>query len=89
MKKIQDLKDAGVICYANNYHGKIDISDIRLRSENDNQGWYLRDIENLQAWWAIAEFQTAGRIISSKSHGKLTFAKIRDHSWEKKNQLIK
>jgi len=38
MKKIQDLKDAGVICYANNYHGKIDISEIRNRSENDSQG---------------------------------------------------
>jgi len=80
MKKIQDLKDAGVICYANNYHGKIDISEIRNRSENDSQGWFIRDIENLMAGWAIAEFQTAGRIISSKSHGKLTFAKIRDHS---------
>jgi hypothetical protein len=29
MKKIQDLKDAGVIVYANHYHGKQDISDIR------------------------------------------------------------
>jgi lysyl-tRNA synthetase class II len=28
----------------------------------------------------MAEFQTAGRIISHKSHGKLSFAKIRDHS---------
>jgi len=82
MKKIQDLKDAGVICYANNYHGKIDISEIRERSESDSQGWYIRDIDNLMAGWAIAEFQTAGRIISSKSHGKLTFAKVRDHSWD-------
>jgi len=81
MKKIQDLKDAGVICYANNYAWKIDIADIRLRSENDTQGWYIREIDNLMAGGAIAEFQTAGRIISSKSHGKLTF--------EKKNQLIK
>lgn len=82
MKKISDLKVAGVICYANNYTGKIDISEIRSRSENDDQGWYIRDIENLQAGWAMAEFQTAGRIISHKSHGKITFAKIRDHSWD-------
>jgi len=80
MKKIQDLKDAGVICYANNYTGKIDIAEIRSRSENDDQGGYIRDIDNLMTGWAIAEFQTAGRIISSKSHGKLTFAKLRDHS---------
>jgi len=82
IKKIQDLKDAGVICYANNYLGKIDISEIRKRSERDDQWGYIRDIENLQAGWAIAEFVTAGRIISSKSHWKLTFAKLRDHSWD-------
>ncbi len=80
MKKIQDLKDAGVIVYANNYRWKIDIADIRKKSENDDQGGYLRDIENLQAGWAIVEFQTAGRLISHKSHGKLAFAKLRDHS---------
>ncbi len=80
MKKIQDLKDTGVIVYANNYRGKIDITDIRSRSENNNKGESLKDIENLQAGWAMAEFQTAGRIISHKSHGKLTFAKLRDHS---------
>lgn len=82
MKKIQDLKDAGVICYANNYHGKIDIAEIRSRSENDTEGWYIRDIENLMAGWSISEFQTAGRIITHKSHGKLAFAKLRDHSWD-------
>jgi len=38
MKKIQDLKDAGVIPYANNYRGKIDIAEIRARSESDTQG---------------------------------------------------
>lgn len=80
MKKIQDLRDAGVICYANNYTGKIDIADIRSRSEGDDQGGYLRDIDNLMAGWALAEFQTAGRIISSKSHWKLTFAKLRDNT---------
>jgi hypothetical protein len=37
MKKIADLKAAGVICYANNYSGKIDIAEIRSRSENDDQ----------------------------------------------------
>jgi lysyl-tRNA synthetase class 2 len=82
MKKIADLKTAGVICYANNYVWKIDISEIRERSEDDNHGGYIRDIENLQAGGAMAEFQTAGRIISHKSHGKLTFAKIRDFSWD-------
>ncbi len=80
MKKIQALKDAGVICYANNYRGKVDIAEIRARSEDDTQGGYIRDIENLMAGGAIAEFQTAGRIMASKSHGKLTFAKLRDNT---------
>lgn len=31
MQKIQALKDAGVIVYANNYHGKMAICDIEAR----------------------------------------------------------
>jgi hypothetical protein len=27
--KIQAMKDAGIICYANHFHGKQDISEIR------------------------------------------------------------
>jgi len=80
IQKIQNLKAAGVICYANNFQGKIDIEEIISRSTSDDQGWYLRDIENLMAGWSLWEFKTAGRIISSKSHGKLTFAKIRDNT---------
>ena len=33
MKKIQDLKDAGVIVYANNFSGKQDIADIRAKAD--------------------------------------------------------
>jgi len=29
MKKIQDLKDAGVVCYANNFAGKQDIAEVK------------------------------------------------------------
>jgi len=82
MKKIQALKDAGVIVYANNLKWKIDIAEIRKRSEDDTKGGYIRDIENLMVWGSIAEFKTAGRIMATKSHGKLTFAKLRDHSWD-------
>jgi len=72
MKKIQDLKDAGVICYANNYTGKQDIFEV--------QKWNPQDLEKLTEWELSNVYQTAGRIISLKSHGKLAFAKIRDHS---------
>ena len=35
MKKIQDLKDAGVIPYANNYKGKQDISEVQKGKTQD------------------------------------------------------
>lgn len=35
LKKIQDLKDAGVICYANNYAGKQDISLLATQTPED------------------------------------------------------
>lgn len=38
MKKIQDLKDAGVICYANKFEDKADIADIIETSKTDTQG---------------------------------------------------
>lgn len=47
MKKIQDLKDAGVIVYANNYHGKQDIADIRIH-ESD-----IKDAESLMQTGAV------------------------------------
>lgn len=89
MKKIQDLKNAGVIPYANNFQGKIDLVEIRSRSENDTQGGYLRDIDNLMAGGSLSEFKTAGRIIASKSHGKLTFAKLRDNSGDMQVCFVK
>lgn len=79
-KKIEDLKNAWVICYANKFEWKIDITEIISTSENDTEGWHLRDIENLTAWGCIWEFKTAGRIMSSRWMWKLTFAKIRDNS---------
>ncbi len=80
MKKIQELKDAGVIPYANNYRGKQDIEYIKSTSANDTEGWHLRDIENLMEWWCIWEFKTAGRLIGYRTFGKLSFGKILDHT---------
>lgn len=79
-KKINDLKEAWVICYANKFERKIDISEIRWVSESDTQGGHIRDIENLMEGWCIWEFKTAWRIISSRWMWKLTFAKIRDNT---------
>ena len=73
------MKEAGIICYANNFSWKIDIFEIISVSANDTQWWHIRDVENLMAGWAIGEFKTAGRIISSRGMGKLVFGKLRDN----------
>lgn len=73
-KKIEDLKIAWVIVYADNYRGKIDITEIRKKESS------IKDVENLMENWAVWEFKTAGRMMSSKSHGKLTFARIIDNT---------
>lgn len=71
-EKIQNLKDAGVICYANNYRGKQDIVELIAKQD------YLKDAAELMEKGAIGEFKTAGRIISSRGMGKLIFGKLRD-----------
>ena len=72
--KIQAMKDAGIICYANHFHGKQDISELRV---NESE---LKDVNELMENWSIGQFKTAWRIMSSRGMGKLVFGKIRDHS---------
>jgi lysyl-tRNA synthetase, class II len=74
-QKIQNLKDAGVICYADSFHGKQDIDKIRETSESR-----YKEVDFLMENWAGWEFKTAGRIISSRGMWKLTFAKLMDNT---------
>ncbi len=74
-QKIRDLKEAWVICYANNYRWKQDIDKIRELSEK-----HLKDVDFLMENWAVWEFKTAGRLISSRGMWKLVFWKLRDNS---------
>jgi len=76
-QKIQNMKDAGIICYANNFRWKQDIKDIRETSEEE-----YREVDFLMANWSNKTFKTAGRIISSRWMWKLTFAKLRDNAWD-------
>lgn len=71
--KIQALKDAWVICYANNYHGKQDISDIKEIKE-------LSEAEDLMNFWAKGQVKTAWRLMLSRGMGKLLFGKIIDNT---------
>jgi len=72
-QKIQNLKDAWVICYANNFRGKVDIENIRSKESS------VKDADSLMESWASWKFKTAGRLISSRGMWKLVFAKIRDN----------
>lgn len=74
MKKIQALKDAGVIAYANHYHGKMHIADIEARKNE------AKEVEILMTGKNTGTFQTAGRIMLSRGMGKLLFAKIQDYT---------
>ena len=74
-EKIQAMKDAWIICYANNFRGKQDIDELREISDSK-----YKEVNDLMENGALWEYKTAGRIISSRWMGKLTFAKIRDHS---------
>jgi lysyl-tRNA synthetase class II len=60
-KKIQDMKDAGVICYANQFKSKTDIQEIRKNPESE-----YREVDILMENGAVKTFKTAGRIISSR-----------------------
>ncbi len=84
MKKIQDLKDAGVICYANKFEDKMDISEIR----NADKSTY-KPAEDLMEGGAVGEYRTAGRLMQSRGMGKLVFAKLRDHSGDLQISFMK
>jgi len=89
IKKIQALKDANIISYANRFKNKQDITDIIKISETDTEGGHLRDINNLMAGGCIWKFKTAGRLITYRSFWKLSFWKIIDHSWEIQVSFVK
>jgi S-adenosylhomocysteine hydrolase len=51
--KIQAMKDAGIICYANHFHGKQDISEIRTQESE------LKEVNDLMENGSIGQFKTA------------------------------
>lgn len=74
MKKIEELKLAWVIPYANSFHWKVNINEILEFSRDAN----LKSADDLLASWAENNITTAWRMMIFRSHWKLSFAKIRD-----------
>lgn len=74
LEKIRLLKESWVIPYANKFEWKQDIKDIKGKPEN------VKDVEPMMENWSAWEFKTAWRMMSFKSHWKLSFWKIRDNT---------
>lgn len=74
IKKINDLKKAWVIVYANNFREKQDIDEIKIQNDKN-----IKEVDILMENWANWDFKTAWRLISYRGHWKLSFWKIMDH----------
>jgi len=72
IEKLESLKKAGVIPYANKFEWKMDISSL--------QDKISKEADELMTNWAEGAYRTAGRLLSFRSHGKLSFAKIQDNT---------
>lgn len=75
IKKIKELKEAWIICYANNYRWKQDIKLIREKKD-------YKEVEKLMSSWASWIYKTAWRLMSQRWMWKLIFWKIRDNTWD-------
>jgi len=74
LEKIKLLKEASVVPYANKFEDKQDIKDIKGKPEK------VKDVEPMMNEGSLGEFKTAWRLMSFKSHGRLSFGKIRDNT---------
>jgi len=72
LQRLQQLKEAGVIPYANKYdktHTSADLISL---------GDAVSDSDTLMSEWASQQYSTAGRMMSFRTMGKLSFATLRD-----------
>ncbi len=74
LQRLQQLKDAGVIPYANRYDKKQNLSTL---AELGNK-WKVSDADLLMKDWASQTYSTAWRMMTFRTMGKLSFATIRD-----------
>jgi len=74
--KVHKLRKMWIIPYAQSFSKTHCIDDLKIEK------WKKSTAEELMAKWAKNVFKTAGRMISRRTHGKLTFAKIRDDKWD-------
>lgn len=83
--KVTALKSAGVVPYANRFERTHTIAELRTLAANYN----MPDTELLMEEGAENTYSVAGRIVMFRSHGKLSFATIRDGSWDMQVAFVK
>ena len=74
--KAVQLKEMGIIPYANKFDKKDSIEWLNTRAGDD-----FRDVETIIQWPQL-HYKTAGRLTLYRTHGKLSFAKLLDESGE-------
>lgn len=87
LQRLEQLKAAGVIPYANKYDKQQSIKELKAihedpatTSQQCGAGWQMADANVLMKEGAKQKYSTAGRMMSFRTMGKLSFAHLRDHS---------
>jgi len=79
IEKVKNLKIAWINPYANKFDKKNNLEELKNLEE---LGGNFSDVNNLIENWAENKFSTAWRMMMFRTHWKLSFAKIKDFSWE-------
>lgn len=75
IEKLHKLKQAWIIPYANNFVRTNNLLELKQLWENKNN---VKEVEVLMENWAQSNYIVAWRIMTFRTHGKLSFAKIKD-----------
>ena len=76
LAKLHQLKDAGIVTYAHKYDRTHTIAQLREKSSS----YHLPEAEMLMESGAANTSSIAGRMMMFRTHGKLSFAQLRDAS---------
>ena len=79
IEKVKNLKKAWINPYANKFDKKNNLEELKNLEENSEN---FADVNFLMENWAENKISTAWRMIIFRTHWKLSFARIRDFSWE-------
>lgn len=86
LQRLEQLKTAGVIPYANKYDKQQSLLELTAIGEDTKS---LSDGDTLLKEWAKQSYSTAWRMMSFRTMGKLSFATLRDSTWDLQIAFVK